>query len=158
MSENDRQQRLIERVQEDERLRGDLTDDAATALVEWASQRVAAAAADPARPDTDVEAEVQAIRTAARAAARAGEADSQRVVALAEAALARQAETAGSAQAHADAAGEVAVATPPPPATERAQPAPAPTEASDPPQRRHLSLWRGWGTFANIWNRFRGER
>ena len=34
MSENDRQQRLIERVQEDERLRGDLTDEAAAALVE----------------------------------------------------------------------------------------------------------------------------
>ena len=156
MSENDRQQRLIERVQEDERLRGDLTDDTATALVEWASQRVAAAAADPARPDADVETEVQAIRTAARAAARAGEDDPQRVVALADAALARQTQTAGSAQTHADAAGEVAGATPPPTA-EPGQPALAQTQASDPPQRR-LSLWRRWSPFADIWNRFRGER
>jgi len=158
MTENDRQQRLIERVQEDERLRGDLTDDAATALVEWASQRVAAAAANPARPDDDVEAEVQAIRTAARAAARAGEGDPQRVVALADATLARQAKTASSAQARADAAGEVAGATPLPAAAAPAQPAPAQTEASDPPQRRRPSLWRRWSPFANIWNRFRGER
>jgi hypothetical protein len=89
VSENERQQRMIERVQEDERLRGDLPDDAATALVEWASQRVATAAAEPSRPDAEVEAEVQAIRAAARAAARAGETDPQRLLALAETELAQ---------------------------------------------------------------------
>src|SRR5262245_42926161 len=82
---NERQQRMVERVQEDERLRGDLPDDAATALVEWASKHVAAAAADPARPDAEVEAKVQAIRTAARAVARTGETDPQRLIALADA-------------------------------------------------------------------------
>jgi hypothetical protein len=94
VSENQRQQRMLERVQEDERLRGDLPDEAATALVEWASQRVATAAVDPARPDAEVEAEVQAIRAAARAAARAGETDPQRLLAIAETELAQ-----GTAQA-----------------------------------------------------------
>jgi hypothetical protein len=88
VAQNERQQRLIERVLEDERLRGDLEDTAATALVEWASQRVATAAADPARPDAEVEAEVQAIRAAARSAARSGETEAQRVIELANAALA----------------------------------------------------------------------
>jgi hypothetical protein len=88
VAQNERQQRLIERILEDERLRGDLEDTAATALVEWASQRVATAAADPARPDAEVEAEVQAIRAAARSAARSGETEVQRVIELANAALA----------------------------------------------------------------------
>ncbi len=98
MAENERQQRLIERVQEDERLRGDLEDTAATALVEWASQRVATAAADPARPDAEVEAEVQAIRAAARSAARSGESEPQRVIELATAALAESAKSAPQPQ------------------------------------------------------------
>jgi hypothetical protein len=89
VSENERQQRMLERVQEDERLRGDLPDDAATALVEWASRRVAIAAAEPTRPDAEVEAEVQAIRAAARAAARAGQTEPQRVLAIAETKLAQ---------------------------------------------------------------------
>ena len=114
MSENQRQQRMLERVQEDERLRGDLPDDAATALVEWASQRVATAAANPARPDAEVEAEVQAIRAAARAAARAGETDPQRLLAIAETQLAQ-----GTAQA--------ARPTTAPPVAE--QPAPPPIAA-----------------------------
>jgi hypothetical protein len=167
MSENDRQQRMIERVQEDERLRGDLPDEAATVLVEWASQRVAAAAADPARPDADVEAEVVAIRAAARSAARGGEADPQRVIALAEAALAQPASTVPRAAAS---------TTPPPPAPqpaqpaptagadtppstiEQAQPAPKQTEATERPKQHRVSFWRRWSPFAKIWNRFRGER
>src|SRR5262245_33769219 len=88
--ENERQQRMVERVQEDERLRSDLPDDAAAALVEWAGKHVAAAAADPARPDAEVEAEVQAIRAAVRAAARAGEDEPQRLIALAETELAQR--------------------------------------------------------------------
>jgi hypothetical protein len=184
MSENERQQRLIERVQEDERLRGDLTDDAATALVEWASRRVATAAADPARPDADVEADVQAIRAAARAAARAGEADPPRVVAIAEATLTKQAASSAQTQvdaaeagapsaqlageqtqlspaqaeappAQASSAGPIAGA---PPAPERPQPAPAQPATADPPKRRRISFWRRWSPFANIWNRFRGDR
>jgi len=88
MTDNDRQQRMAERILEDESLRGDLEDDAATALVDWASQRAASAAADPARPDAEVEAQVQLIRQAARAAARSGETEPRRLIALAEASFA----------------------------------------------------------------------
>ena len=99
MSNTDRQQRMAERILEDERLRGNLEDDAATALVDWASQRAAAAAADPARPDEDVEAQVEAIRKAARAAALSGETEPRRLIALAEARLAPGATvSAGAAQ------------------------------------------------------------
>src|SRR4051794_40893026 len=55
MSENKRQQRVVERILEDERLRGDLEDTAATALVHWATAQAEAAAADPTRPDDAVE-------------------------------------------------------------------------------------------------------
>lgn len=96
MGENERQQRLIERVQEDERLRGDLEDTAAIALVQWASDQVARAAADPARPDDEVETEVQSIRRAARTAANSGEGDPQQLIALANEALAKQAGSVGS--------------------------------------------------------------
>src|SRR6476659_8687751 len=88
MTTNERQQRMAERILEDENLRGDLEDDAATALVDWASQRAAAAAADPNRSDAVVEAQVQAIRAAARAAAHSGETAPQRLIALAAARLA----------------------------------------------------------------------
>jgi len=161
VSENERQQRMVERVQEDERLGSDLSDAAATALVEWASQRVAAAAADPARPDSEVEAEVQAVRTAARAAARSGEGDPQKVIAYADAALAgrsgpfaTQAQPAPAAQPVAAASG---AAVPPTSRTsEPSKPAPAP-----PPQREPgaaAPFWRRWKPFAGIWNRSRGDR
>ena len=88
MTTNERQQRMAERILEDENLRGDLEDDAATALVDWASKHAAAAAADPARTDAAVEAQVQAIRQAARAAALSGETEPQRLIALAAARLA----------------------------------------------------------------------
>jgi hypothetical protein len=88
MTMNERQQRMAERILEDENLRGDLEDDAATALVDWASERAAAAAADSARSDAVVEAQVQAIRQAARAAALSGETEPQRLIALAAARLA----------------------------------------------------------------------
>jgi len=89
MTENERQQRMIERIQEDERLRGDLEDPAATALINWASARAAAAAADPARSDDAVEADLTAVRQATRAAARSGETDPERLIAIAEATLAK---------------------------------------------------------------------
>jgi hypothetical protein len=125
MSENDRQQRMVERIVEDERLRGDLEDTAATALVNWASERVAKAAADPARPDDAVEAEVQVIRKAAQAAARSGESEPQRLLSLAEKAL------AGSAAPAAAAAQPPAGATPAPSAA-RDEPAPKEPAAAAP--------------------------
>jgi hypothetical protein len=87
MTDNERQQRMAERILEDERLRGDLEDDAASALVDWASKRAVDAAADPARPDDVVEAQVQQIRQAARAAALSGESDPRRLIAVAESKL-----------------------------------------------------------------------
>ena len=68
-------------------MRGDLEGEAAKSLVAWASAKVEAAAADPARPDDAVEAEVQTIRATARQIARSGEHDPHQVIALAEAAL-----------------------------------------------------------------------
>lgn len=110
MSDNTRQQRLIERIQEDERLRGDLEGEAAKSLVAWASAKVEAAAADEARPDELVEAEVQTIRATARRIARSGEHDPQQVVALAEAALG---EAATGAEANTAPAASQPVAEPP---------------------------------------------
>ena len=113
MTENERQQRMMERIQEDERLRGDLEDEAATALISWASERAGAAAADPARSDEAVEAEVQAVRQAARAAARSGENDPARLVALAEAELGKAAPR-GPAPAAAPHVAATPEPTPPP--------------------------------------------
>src|SRR6266508_2784603 len=87
MSENERQQRMVERIQEDERLRGDLEDAAAT---------------DTTRPDAEVDTEVQAVRAAVRTAAHSGEGDAQRLIALAEAALGQD---AGAARQPAQAIG-----------------------------------------------------
>ncbi|MBC8162033.1 MAG: hypothetical protein H7Z42_12525 [Roseiflexaceae bacterium] len=87
MSENPRQQLLLERVQEDERLRGDLEGEAAASLVAWASDKVRAASNDPARPDAEVEADVHTIRATARQIARSGVLDPQQVVVQAEVAL-----------------------------------------------------------------------
>ncbi|HMO56363.1 MAG TPA: hypothetical protein PKA05_19275 [Roseiflexaceae bacterium] len=85
----EQQQILLERIQEDERLRGDLEDAAATELVQWALQHAEAVIAAGNRSDAAIEAEVQAIRMAARAAAReAGSA--AEVIARAEALLAEQ--------------------------------------------------------------------
>lgn len=74
---------LLERLQEDESLRGDLEDRAAVALLAWASARIREVAADPQRGDEALAADVQAIRQAARAAARMGMNDPQQVVAAA---------------------------------------------------------------------------
>jgi hypothetical protein len=172
VSENERQQRMVERVQEDERLRGELPDDAATALVEWASRRVAAAAADPARSDAEVEAEVQAIRAAARAAARAGEEEPQRVVARANAALAQQlSKSTPPAQTSAATAPEtsgpalpVATKTEAPAATRAAAKPHATQSAQAPPERlnrfdrRRSPFWRRWKSLASFWKRNRGGR
>src|SRR5215213_10857729 len=88
MTTSEREQRMTERILEDESLRGDLEDDAASALIDWASAQAAAAAADPDRTDAAVEVQVQAIRKAARAAALSGETEPKRLIALAAAGLA----------------------------------------------------------------------
>lgn len=88
MSENSRQQRMIERVQEDERLRGDLAGENAQQLVDWATAKVRAFAADANQSDDEVEAQVQAVRFAARHAAQAGVHEPHRIIALAEETLA----------------------------------------------------------------------
>lgn len=87
MSTLSRRQLMIERVLEDERLRGDLDDTAATALLEWACRRVGAIAGDPARSDEQVEHEVQALRRATLLAANSGAQVPDQVLAVAEAQL-----------------------------------------------------------------------
>jgi hypothetical protein len=131
MSENERQQRMVERILEDERLRGDLEDPAATALINWASARAAAAAADPGRPEAEVEAEVQAIRAATRAAARSGEHNPHRLIAQAEAALAQA----------------------------RGTPPPSTTSPTAPPPHASRAPWFGrryWNRFTHWWRRRKG--
>lgn len=88
---NERALLLLERLQEDESLRGDLQDPAATALLDWASARIREVAADETRADALVNADVRAIRQAARMAASAAVDDPQQVVAMAAAALQRAA-------------------------------------------------------------------
>lgn len=121
MAENERQELLIERIQEDERLRGDLEDAAAKALVAWASERVAQAASDPERPDAEVEAEVLAIRAAARKASHSGESDAQAVIAHAEQALAPS--QAGTSQSNTQQIAPPIQANPNQPATPSSKPA-----------------------------------
>src|SRR5215211_4798324 len=73
MTETNRQQTVVERILEDESLRGELEDPAATALINWASECAGGFAADSALSDAEVEAATLAIRTAARQAASSGE-------------------------------------------------------------------------------------
>ena len=147
MSESERQQRIVERILEDEGLRGDLEDTAATALVNWASKRAEAAAADPSRPDDAVEADVQAIRAAARAAAQSGETDPRRLVAKAEAALAPgKGDTPASGEVAAPAsrpATEPAPASPSPSPTDPTTTAP-PRRGIARPARRRWQRFVGW--------------
>ena len=158
MSENERQQRMVERIQEDERLRGDLEDAAATALVEWASERVAAAAADPARPDAEVDADVQAVRAAVRTASHSGEGDPQRLIARAEAALAQD---AGAARQPDQAIGTPSELQAVPARRQAAspptEPASARPETSEQAQHQRAASYRWWSLTA-LWSRFRRER
>jgi hypothetical protein len=77
----------IERIQEDERLRGDLPDEAAQALVQWAGKHASQIANDHTRSDDEVEALIKLVRSAARFAARTGLLGPQQVIDAAEAAL-----------------------------------------------------------------------
>jgi hypothetical protein len=63
-----RVQLTLEQIGEDEALTSDLTDPAATALIEWITQQVQAADATP--DDAAFQQQVQAIRSAAKRAAR----------------------------------------------------------------------------------------
>lgn len=80
-----RQQRASEYLLEDEGLTGDLVDDQARPLLDWATSQANLVAADPARSDDEVQAMVKAIRRAVRhiASTAADEYDPQRLVALA---------------------------------------------------------------------------
>lgn len=57
-----RQQQAAERIMEDAGLTGDLTDDLARPLIEWATRQAAQIAADAARSDAEVDAAIGAIR------------------------------------------------------------------------------------------------
>ena len=163
---------MVERVQEDERLRGDLPDEAAAALVEWASKRVAAASAAAARPDAEVEAEVQTIRAAARAAARAGETNPQRLLAVAEAEMAQRIAPAAQPSAAPPVVEQPAPQpTTAPAATAQLDPQPftadmaaavgggaAPSKADQPQQNQTSRPLRRWNPFAGFLKRIRGGR
>jgi hypothetical protein len=84
----ERKQELLDRIQEDERLRGDLEDTAARELVAWALRKAEQAIDAGERADDEIEAHVQAVRSAARAAARSGALAPQKVIQLAEKQLA----------------------------------------------------------------------
>jgi hypothetical protein len=123
MTETNRQQRMTERILEDESLRGELEDPAATALINWASERAGTFAADRSRSDPEVEAATLAIRTAARQAASSGEQEPEHVIALAEAALAEQSPNQAS---------EAAATVPQPPALSNPASEPDRNEAAVP--------------------------
>lgn len=85
----ERQARAAERLLEDEGLTGDLTDDQAKPLLEWASAEAARAAADPAKTEEELDEALRAIRRAVLKAAQEGASeDGERLVARAEEALA----------------------------------------------------------------------
>ncbi len=87
MTNTSRQQQVVERILEDERLRGDLDDSAAKTLLDWATARAGGVAADTTQSDEQVESAAREVRKATLVAARSGESDPRRLVALAEAAL-----------------------------------------------------------------------
>jgi hypothetical protein len=83
-----RAEQVLERIGEDESLTSDLTDPAATALLDWITQQVRAA--DATADDAIFQEQVAAIRSAARAAAKAAaedDAPASSVVERAQAAL-----------------------------------------------------------------------
>ena len=84
MSIQQRIQSAVERIQADQRLRGDLEDQPARALVEWAVTQATAIAGDLQRSDDEVEARLKSLRSAAYAAARIGAGAAEQVVAAAE--------------------------------------------------------------------------
>lgn len=86
MPTNELLQELLERIQEDERLRGDLEDQAAQALVAWVVRQTEQLSAIDVT-DEDLETHAKTIRMAARSAARSGEQQPQQVLERAETSL-----------------------------------------------------------------------
>jgi hypothetical protein len=84
MSIQQRIQQAVERIQTDQRMRGDLEDQPARALVEWAVAQATAIASDLQRSDDEVEAQLKSLRSAAYNAARIGASAADQVVAAAE--------------------------------------------------------------------------
>lgn len=97
MAENQRQQLVVERILEDESLRGDLDDTAAQALLTWATGTAGTIAANTTLSDAEVDNKVQAVRRAALIAAGSGVSDPKLLVAQAAAALPAAAPDAVSA-------------------------------------------------------------
>lgn len=79
-----RLERIIERLQEDEHLRGDLQDTAAKSLLQWAIAQVSAAAE---RGESELQEAVRNIRQAAAIAASSGLSEPEQVIAAANTAL-----------------------------------------------------------------------
>lgn len=79
-----RLERIIERLQEDERLRGDLQDSAAQSLLEWAIAQVSAAAQ---KGESELQEAVRNVRQAAVKAASSGLSEPEQIIAVANRAL-----------------------------------------------------------------------
>jgi hypothetical protein len=70
-----RRQQAAERIMEDAGLTGDLTDDLARPLIEWATRQADRIAADAARSDAEVDAAIGALRRALLQVTQAATAD-----------------------------------------------------------------------------------
>ena len=57
-----RQQRAVDYILDDESLTSDLTDDQARPLIDWATEQAARVAADPNRPESEIDNAIRAIR------------------------------------------------------------------------------------------------
>ena len=130
MAENQRQQLVVERILEDESLRGDLDDTAAQALLTWATGTAGTIAADTTLSDAEVDNKVQAVRRAALIAAGLGVSDPTLLVAQAAAALPTAAPDAVSASAPGTTEGTPILATAPVPNNPIAQSIPSPNAHS----------------------------
>lgn len=87
--QNQRLERIIERLQEDEHLRGDLQDAAAKSLLEWAIAQVRAGAQGG---EAQLQATVRNVRQAAAKAASSGLSEPTQIIAAANTALSRPVE------------------------------------------------------------------
>jgi hypothetical protein len=96
---SERQRRAAEAILEDEGLTGDLTDEQARPLLDWASAEAARAAGSASRSDAELSADVARIRRAVREAARDVEAAPAQLVARAAALAAPPAPKALPAEA-----------------------------------------------------------
>lgn len=149
-----RVQLVLEQIGEDEALTSDLTDSAATALLEWITQQVQAA--DAAPDDAAFQQQVQAIRSAAKRASRT-DADEDVTAAL----VVERAQAALPASARLSAKPSAPAAEVPAPEAPAASAPAAEVQASDPAvvadsQRaqagRSGSLWNSLRRRLRRWN------